>query len=137
MHEYKEIPERLKKIAELRESGKTFGQIGYVFKISDTRARELYNKYLLTKKFNEDLASATYDDIYKLLWTAYEELNRETTYPTRVCNSLYRAGYLKDKDKFLAGEYSDEDFMSIRNFGPKGLTLIHKALEIARRENVG
>lgn len=129
--EYKKIPERLQKIAAMRNSGMTFSEIGKEFDVSMERARQLYKKYLAIVDFNEQLSNLLdSDSLLKVLYFAQKELGKSEVLVTRTYNFIRRSNL--DADKLMNGEYSDEDLLSIKNFGTGSLELIHKAIDISR-----
>lgn len=129
MYEYKEISPRLMEVAYLRHYGKSFREIGECVGVSTERARQLFKKYEATRKFNEELdKQINSDSLLRMLCLAQHELETVPYLVTRTYNCIKRAHY--DQDKVLNGEYPDEEFLSIRNFGVTCLELLHKAMDI-------
>ena len=129
--EYKKMPERLQKIAAMRNLGMTFSEIGKEFNVSTERARQLYKKYLAIVDFNERLSNLlASDSLLKALYFAQKELGKSEVLITRTYNCIHRSGF--DADKLLNGDYSDEELLSIKNLGVDSLELIHKAIDISK-----
>ena len=134
MTTYKEIPDRLQSIADMRHEGKTFDAIGKEHNISRERARQLFMKYLRIVQFNKSMNYTSDNDIFKLLYEANEKLDNDTNshLVIKTYNALRRSGFLTEENskKLLSNEYSDDQLLRIKNFGVKSLKLLHTAIDI-------
>lgn len=132
---YVQIPERSQKIAEMREAGKTFREIGNEFGISIERTRQIYKSYCAIKKFNKRIDDIPDTDFVKCLYKAQQTLGYSPSIVTRTYNCLARSGILQSDDTLadIFERYSDEQLLQVRNFGTNSLTLLHKASDILKQ----
>ena len=130
---HKEIPKRYQEIAEMRELGKTFREIGEAFKISASRSGQIYKKYLALQKYNEAIDNAPWD-IHRCLVEARVNSSCDCGLVIRTYNAIVRSGFLID-NAIIVNDYSDEQLLKIRNIGIESLKLLRRAIDIYKVKN--
>ena len=136
---YKEIPKRLKQVSEMRTSGKTFREIGESLNVSTERARQLYSKYNVLIRYNNQLEKEFNS---KTFYAALIKTTYELHKPECLCNRAYyclcQMGIMDEisDDIFALNKYSDDDLLQIRSLGVNCVELIRKANEFYIKEHM-
>jgi len=128
-------PERDERIFEMRENGATYQRIGEQFDISRERARQIYKREQRKKNYYHRLHACALNEhtpFFRCLEEACAEMGYGQTLAIKTYKGLARAGilkYIEDNALYLDG-YTDEELLSIRQFGITMLDIARKASDI-------
>lgn len=121
--------DRNREIFALKESGRTYSQIGIQFGLSKERVRQIYLREKENIEKENSHVNAVEGNVPYTFYDAIMDVCENSKQATRIFKCLNRAGIINviENHNGSLDSYSDESLMAIRNFGTISLVFARRA----------